>query len=88
MDEKTGARICRTPGDEGCTFVFKYQYDRNRGDIRMYKIQAEKERTCPAPINALGSPSCPANYALAQNNSFVSHAFSNTEGDHKSFSLV
>ncbi|EFN88858.1 Integrin beta-PS [Harpegnathos saltator] len=53
-DEETGARICRTPGDEGCTFVFKYQYYSNRGDIRIYKILAEEERTCPEPINVLG----------------------------------
>ncbi|XP_014480334.1 PREDICTED: integrin beta-PS-like isoform X1 [Dinoponera quadriceps] len=53
-DEETGAHICRTPGDEGCTFVFKYQYQNNRGDIRMYTIQAQEDRTCPAPINVLG----------------------------------
>ncbi|XP_032670659.1 integrin beta-PS-like isoform X2 [Odontomachus brunneus] len=53
-DEETGARICRTPGDEGCTFVFKYQYNSNRGDIKLYKIQAQEERSCPTPINALG----------------------------------
>ncbi|KAK1136188.1 hypothetical protein K0M31_000753 [Melipona bicolor] len=55
-DRKTGARICRTPGDAGCTFVFKYEYYRggNRGDIKILKILAEKERICPTPINVLG----------------------------------
>lgn len=76
LDEETGTRMCRTPGDEGCTFVFKYQYYNNRGDIGIYKIQAQKERTCPTPVNVLGSLSCPANYTLARvswNNSFASH---------------
>ncbi|CAK9831191.1 Integrin beta-PS [Anthophora retusa] len=55
-DQENGAHICRTPGDAGCTFVFKYEYYRggNRGDIKIFKIQAEKERTCPVPINVLG----------------------------------
>lgn len=55
-DEETGARICRTPGDAGCTFVFKYQYHRDGtgGDIKIFKIRAQKERTCPTPINVLG----------------------------------
>ncbi|EZA50855.1 Integrin beta-PS [Ooceraea biroi] len=55
-DEQTGARICRTPGDAGCTFVFKYQYHREGtgGDIKIFKIQAEKEKTCPKPINVFG----------------------------------
>lgn len=55
-DEETGARICRTPGDAGCTFVFKYQYHREGtgGDIKIFKIQAEKDRTCPEPINVIG----------------------------------
>ncbi|KAM0732640.1 Integrin beta-PS [Formica fusca] len=55
-DEETGARICRTPGDAGCTFVFKYQYHRDGtgGDIKIFKIRAQKERTCPAPINVFG----------------------------------
>lgn len=55
-DQKTGARICRTPGDAGCTFVFKYEYYRggSGGDIKIFKILAEKERVCPTPINVLG----------------------------------
>ncbi|XP_020286322.1 integrin beta-PS-like [Pseudomyrmex gracilis] len=55
-DERNNARICPTPGDEGCTFVFKYQYHRNGtgGDIKIFKIQAQKERTCPTPINVFG----------------------------------
>lgn len=57
-DEETGARICRTPGDAGCTFVFKYEYYHKSGtggNIKSFKIQAEKEKTCPVPINALGN---------------------------------
>ncbi|XP_054006047.1 integrin beta-PS-like [Hylaeus anthracinus] len=50
-DQETGARICRTPGAADCTFVFKYEYFR---DIKIFKILAEKERTCPAPINVVG----------------------------------
>lgn len=63
-DEETGARICRTPGDAGCTFVFKYQYHRDGtgGDIKIFKIQAQKERTCPAPINVFGNLSCILSY--------------------------
>lgn len=59
-DEETSARICRTPGDAGCTFVFKYQYhkDGTRGDIKIFKIQAQKERDCPIPINVFGNHSC------------------------------
>ncbi|XP_043581912.1 integrin beta-PS-like [Bombus pyrosoma] len=55
-DQETGARICRTPGDAGCTFVFKYEYYRggSGGDIKIFKILAEKERACPTPINVLG----------------------------------
>ncbi|KAH0953620.1 hypothetical protein HN011_000489 [Eciton burchellii] len=55
-DEDTGARICRTPGDAGCTFVFKYQYHREGtgGDIKIFKIKAERKRTCPQPINVFG----------------------------------
>ncbi|KOC68093.1 Integrin beta-PS [Habropoda laboriosa] len=55
-DLESGARVCRTPGDAGCTFVFKYEYYRGGtgGDIKIFKIQAEKERTCSVPINALG----------------------------------
>ncbi|KYQ55161.1 Integrin beta-PS [Trachymyrmex zeteki] len=55
-DEEADARICRTPGDAGCTFVFKYQYHRagTGGDIKIFKIQAERERTCPTPINVFG----------------------------------
>ncbi|KAG7201582.1 hypothetical protein KM043_004327 [Ampulex compressa] len=56
MDQETGARICRTHGDAGCTFVFKYQYYRGGtgGDIKIFKIQAEKKRACPTPIDVLG----------------------------------
>lgn len=56
-DEEVGARICRTPGDAGCTFVFKYQYHRSGtgGDIKILKIRAQKKRTCPTPINILGN---------------------------------
>lgn len=55
-DKETDARICRTPGDAGCTFVFKYQYHRGGtgGDIKIFKIQAQKERACPMPINVFG----------------------------------
>lgn len=55
-DRETGARICRMPGDAGCTFVFKYEHHRGGtgGDIKIFKIRAEKERTCPVPISALG----------------------------------
>lgn len=54
-DEETGAHICRTPGDAGCTFVFKYRRDSTRGDN--FKIQAQKERACPVPINVFGNHS-------------------------------
>ncbi|XP_077255158.1 integrin beta-PS isoform X1 [Temnothorax americanus] len=55
-DKETGARICRTPGDAGCTFVFKYQYHRagTGGDIKILQIQAEKERACPTLIDVFG----------------------------------
>ncbi|XP_015432904.1 PREDICTED: integrin beta-PS-like [Dufourea novaeangliae] len=55
-DVETGARICRTPGDAGCTFVFKYEYYRGGtgGDIKIFKILAQRERTCPTPINVFG----------------------------------
>ncbi|KAL6266653.1 hypothetical protein P5V15_003493 [Pogonomyrmex californicus] len=56
MDEKTDARMCRTPGDAGCSFVFKYQYHRDGtgGDIKIFKIQAQKEKICPTPLNVFG----------------------------------
>ena len=59
-DEEADARICRTPGDAGCTFVFKYQYHRagTGGDIKIFKIQAEQERACPTPINVFGNYFC------------------------------
>ena len=55
-DKERGARICRTPGDAGCTFIFKYAFPsrESRGDIKFFEIQAQKERTCPTPINILG----------------------------------
>lgn len=55
-DQENGARICRTPGDAGCTFVFKYEYyrDGTGGDIKIFKILAEREKSCPVPINVLG----------------------------------
>lgn len=55
-DQESGARICRTAGDAGCIFVFKYEYHRDGtgGDIKIFKILAEREKSCPVPINALG----------------------------------
>lgn len=55
-DAITGARICRVPGDAGCTFVFKYELERDGtgGDVKKFKIVAQKERDCPTPINLLG----------------------------------
>lgn len=55
-DQENRARICRTPGDAGCTFVFKYEYyrDGTGGDIKIFKILAEREKSCPVPINVLG----------------------------------
>lgn len=55
-DQDTGAHVCRITGDAGCTFAFKYEYYRggSGGDIKIFNILAEKERTCPKPINVLG----------------------------------
>ncbi|XP_026673834.1 integrin beta-PS-like isoform X2 [Ceratina calcarata] len=55
-DQDTGAHVCRITGDTGCTFVFKYEYYRggSGGDIKIFNIIAEKERTCPKPINVVG----------------------------------
>ncbi|XP_016773439.2 integrin beta-PS [Apis mellifera] len=55
-DQENKTRICRTPGDAGCTFVFKYEYyrDGTGGDIKIFKILAEREKSCPVPINVLG----------------------------------
>ncbi|XP_076279784.1 integrin beta-PS [Lasioglossum baleicum] len=55
-DLDTGARVCRTPGDAGCTFTFKYHQHRDGtgGDIKIFNILAQKERTCPKPINVFG----------------------------------
>lgn len=54
--DQNKTRICRTPGDAGCTFVFKYEYyrDGTGGDIKIFKILAEREKSCPVPINVLG----------------------------------
>ncbi|XP_043285447.1 integrin beta-PS-like [Venturia canescens] len=55
-DATTGARICRVPGAEDCSFVFKYELYRSGsgGDIKIYQIYAQKERDCPTPVNVLG----------------------------------
>lgn len=53
-DEKMGAHICRTPGDGGCSFVFKYENSGGRGDIKIFTIYAQKTRECPVPINIFG----------------------------------
>ncbi|XP_012529707.2 integrin beta-PS isoform X2 [Monomorium pharaonis] len=53
-DKEIGAYMCRIADEEGCTFNFKYQYHRTRGDIKIFKIQAQKEKDCPTPINVFG----------------------------------
>ncbi|KAK2576870.1 hypothetical protein KPH14_005497 [Odynerus spinipes] len=55
-DQTLNAHICRTPGDGGCSFVFKYEHDirGGRGDIEIYTIFAQKERECPVPIDIMG----------------------------------
>ncbi|XP_076668344.1 integrin beta-PS [Andrena cerasifolii] len=55
-DKESGARICRTPGDAGCTFIFKYVFRTGETgrNIQFFEITAQKERTCPTPINVLG----------------------------------
>lgn len=56
-DQETGAHVCRTQDDAGCTFVFKYEYYRGGtgGDIKIFNILAEKEKTCPKPLNVVGN---------------------------------
>ena len=55
-DAKIGARICRAPGDAGCTFVFKYHVYRGGtgGDVQIFQIDVQKERDCPIPVNVMG----------------------------------
>ncbi|XP_029033971.1 integrin beta-PS-like [Osmia bicornis bicornis] len=55
-DQETGAHVCRTQDDAGCTFAFKYEYYRGGtgGDIKIFNILAEKEKTCPKPLNVVG----------------------------------
>ncbi|XP_043256533.1 integrin beta-PS-like isoform X1 [Colletes gigas] len=54
-DQKSEAHICRTNGEEGCIFIFKYQYYRDStGGEKIFKILAEKGKTCPTPINVVG----------------------------------
>ncbi|XP_076245992.1 integrin beta-PS-like [Calliopsis andreniformis] len=55
-EDDEGARICRTPGDAGCTFTFKYKHHRDGsgGDIKIFEIVAQKEKICPTPINVVG----------------------------------
>lgn len=55
-DQETGAHVCRMADDTGCTFAFKYEYYRGGtgGDIKIFKILAEKEKTCPKHLNVLG----------------------------------
>nr|XP_050851498.1 integrin beta-PS-like [Vespula vulgaris]XP_050851499.1 integrin beta-PS-like [Vespula vulgaris] len=49
-DYKSDVHFCRTDGDQGCFFVFKYEYV---GKDNTIKILAQKERECPVPIDVL-----------------------------------
>ncbi|XP_012274157.1 integrin beta-PS isoform X2 [Orussus abietinus] len=50
------AHICRAPAEGGCTFAFKYEHYRGGtgGDIKIFKITAQKKKDCPVPVNVLG----------------------------------
>ncbi|XP_066589275.1 integrin beta-PS-like [Prorops nasuta] len=56
LEEIASARVCRSPGDNGCTFLFRYEYHRGgtSGDMKLYEIKAQKERICSKSVDVLG----------------------------------
>ncbi|XP_043487353.1 integrin beta-PS-like [Polistes fuscatus] len=54
-DYKLDTHYCRTDGDGGCFFAFKYEYvgkDKNKDNI--IKILVQKKPECPVPIDVFG----------------------------------
>ncbi|XP_015190709.1 PREDICTED: integrin beta-PS-like [Polistes dominula] len=54
-DYKLDTHYCRTDGDGGCFFAFKYEYvGKGENKDKMIKILVQKKPECPVPIDVFG----------------------------------